>query len=128
MLAGQFCVESVPRLRAEETFEGAVRQMVDAGQDLAVVVDTAQHPLGLLTASCLLQAAINARRERACSIGTMLTEVPETVQEDTAIGAALARMCPPNYLLVVDADGQLVGVLNRAAVLSKLGWCEDGIG
>jgi signal-transduction protein with cAMP-binding, CBS, and nucleotidyltransferase domain len=122
MLAAQFCREQIPRLRAEATLESAAEELSGAGCELVVVVDAEQHPLGLLTVTDLLKAVLLRHQPSDGPVSALLADEPQLILEDTALGAALRRMSDDHtrHLLVVDAAGQLIGVVSQANILEQL--------
>ena len=129
MLAGQFCVRECPSIHHDDSIRVAAERMVTARADLLVVVDEALHPIGLLTGRDLILEVMGGGHGAAATVETLLDDEPPTILESTSLGFALARMyeLSAQHMLVVQEDGQLVGVLHRDDALGRLGRSSAGL-
>ena len=107
--------DGIPRVRAEASLSEALLEMSRKHLGLTAVVDADDRLLGLYTDGDLRRtlddAAIDLRSTR---IDAVMTRTPKSIGSD-ALAVEAARMMEDhkiNALLVVDAEGRVVGALN----------------
>ena len=123
MSAGKICVREVDIATRDESALAAAQRMHSRKVGSLVVVDEEQRPVGLLTDRDLVVRVIaECRDPQKTSVAQVMTEVPQTVGEETTIEDALSRMrCGPyRRLPVVGGNGRLVGILSLDDVLDIL--------
>ncbi|NBD19125.1 KpsF/GutQ family sugar-phosphate isomerase [Aquabacterium fontiphilum] len=106
--------DAVPRVRPDAGFSELMREMSAKGLGAAAVVGEAGEVLGVFTDGDLrrrIEAGADLRAQRAVDL---MTPAPRTVRDDVLAAEAVALMETHriNTLLVVDADGRLVGAVN----------------
>lgn len=113
-------------LRATATVAEAAAFLTARGFGAAVVIDTAGHPVGVVTKSDLLIHA----RGRSTGIETddtpvrsVMTPAVFSCRADTAAGSVVAQILALNvhHLFVTDSTGVVIGVISPIDVLKKLG-------
>jgi CBS-domain-containing membrane protein len=111
-------------INSTATVAEATAFLTDRGFGAAVVIDSAGHPVGVVTHTDLLIHA----RERGDSGGPspvrgVMTEGVFSVQETTPSRSVVSQLVALNvhHLFVVDAAGVVVGVISTLDVLRKLG-------
>ena len=107
--------DGIPRVRADASLSEALLEMSRKHLGLTAVVDADDRLLGLYTDGDLRRtlddAAIDLRSTR---IDAVMTRTPKSIGSD-ALAVEAARMMEDhkiNALLVVDAEGRVVGALN----------------
>lgn len=107
--------EAVPRVHAETPLGEALAEMSRKRLGMTAVVDAGDRLLGLYTDGDLRRTLDDPAVDlRATTIGQVMTRSPKTIASD-ALAAEAARLMEQhkiNALLVVDADGRVVGALN----------------
>ncbi|MEY4748578.1 MAG: hypothetical protein RIQ60_792 [Pseudomonadota bacterium] len=106
--------EAVPRVAPATPFTDMMREMSAKGLGATAVVDEAGRPVGIFTDGDLRRAVERGVDLRSLSAAQVLHAAPRTVREDAlAVEAAdLMEERRITTLLVVDAQGALVGALN----------------
>ena len=106
--------DAVPRVSADLPFVDTMRVMTEKGLGATAVTDTAGQVLGIFTDGDLRRLVEQGRDLRALTAGEVMHPKPRTVRDDAlAVDAAqLMEQHRINSLLVVDAQGVLVGALN----------------
>jgi CBS-domain-containing membrane protein len=113
-------------LAAAATMAEAAAFLTARGFGAAVVIDSAGHPLGVVTKTDLLIHA----RQRGTPLETDTTQAQSvmtpavfSVRRDTPASSVVAQFLALNvhHLFVTDPDGTLVGVISTIDVLRKLG-------
>lgn len=120
MTVGVLCVREVVLADPEETVGQAARRMRDRRVGSLVVVDEDRRPLGLLTDRDLVVRAVATTADPGGLLVRDVMSAPaDTVWEDTTLEEALAhmRLTKHRRMVVVDADGGLVGILALDDVL-----------
>jgi arabinose-5-phosphate isomerase len=107
--------DEIPRVHADASLSDALLEMSRKHLGLTAVVDADNRLLGLYTDGDLRRTlddvAIDLRKTR---IDAVMTRTPKSIGSD-ALAVEAARMMEAhkiNALLVVDADGRVVGALN----------------
>jgi CBS domain-containing protein len=88
-----------------------------------VVLDEEKHPIGIVTDRDLAIRVVGKGLDPGSTpVGSLMTQLPEVVNEDTAIEAALGTMRrgPHRRVLVVNDQRELVGLLSLDDILELL--------
>jgi arabinose-5-phosphate isomerase len=107
--------ETIPRVGADASLSDALVEMTRKGLGMTAIVDAGQRLLGVFTDGDLRRAVDNNNVDlRTTPVTSLMTPDPKTIAGDKlAIEAArLMEAHKINALLVVDADGRVVGALN----------------
>ncbi len=106
--------DAVPRVRAETVFTDMMREMSSKGLGATAVVDESDRVLGIFTDGDLRRQIERGGDLRGLKAQEVMTRNPRTVRDDAlAVEAAdLMEDARITSVLVVDAEGQLVGALN----------------
>ena len=106
--------DAVPRVSADLPFVATMRVMTEKGLGATAVTDAGGHILGIFTDGDLRRLVEQGRDLRALTAGEVMHPNPRTVRDQAlAVDAAqLMEQHRINSLLVVDAQGVLVGALN----------------
>ena len=106
--------DAVPRVRAETVFTDMMREMSSKGLGATAVVDESDRVLGIFTDGDLRRQIERGGDLRGLKAREVMTRNPRTVRDDAlAVEAAdLMEDARITSVLVVDAEGQLVGALN----------------
>lgn len=113
--------EAVPSVRADVTVLDAVREITKKHIGMTAVVDDNGHLTGIFTEGDL-RRLIEARGDiRNIKIAEVMTKTPATIAPE-AMAASAAKILDErliNQLLVIDADGRLVGALHIHDLMSS---------
>jgi CBS domain-containing protein len=123
MSAGAICVRSVQVAWPDETVRAVAERMAAAGVGTVVVLDSDQHPTGILTDRDVALRCVAARRDPdTTAVRDVMSEPVACIHESTPIESALSRMTSvrARRLAVVDDEERLVGVLALDDVLELL--------
>jgi arabinose-5-phosphate isomerase len=106
--------EDVPRVAPEASFGALLREMTGKGLGFTAVVDPDGRPLGIFTDGDLRRLIERGGDLRTLSAGEVMHRGPRLVSEDDLAveAAALMEQHRITSVLVVDANGLLVGALN----------------
>ena len=106
--------EALPRVAPSTGFSDLMREMSAKGLGAAVVVGDGGRPLGIFTDGDLRRLIEKGRDLRALTAAEVMHPQPHAVRDDAlAVDAAdLMESQRVTGVLVVDADGLLVGALN----------------
>jgi arabinose-5-phosphate isomerase len=106
--------EALPRVAPSTGFSDLMREMSAKGLGAAVVVGDDGRPLGIFTDGDLRRLIEKGRDLRALTAAEVMHPQPHAVRDDAlAVDAAdLMESQRVTGVLVVDADGLLVGALN----------------
>jgi CBS domain-containing protein len=123
MSVGSICTRVTHTAAPEETVRTAAARMDERGVGTLVVVAEGGKPIGIVTDRDIAIRCVAAGRDPdELRVSEIMSAPLRSVQEDTAIDAALQRMagmhvrrCP-----VVDRNGALVGILAVDDVLDLL--------
>lgn len=139
-VVGEIMTRAVPTVAADMPLDAVVNRLIGAAQRRAVVVDADRRVLGIITDGDLLTRANAAERPgvlqkllhrlgREENVGLVartaaqvMTAQPVTVTPETALQEALGLLLQHEIkrLPVVDAEGRLVGLVGRGAILQAL--------
>jgi len=137
---GEIMTSDVPSVRADMPLNNVVDLLLSTAQRRVVVVDAQQRVLGIITdgdlinrasagerPSLLQRLAGRQGREGAVSLAKrsaaeVMTPNPVTVTRDTPLLEALRLLLQHGIkrLPVVDADGQLVGMVGRGSIMQSM--------
>lgn len=123
MSAGAICVRSVQVASPDETVRAVAERMAAAGVGTVVVLDSEQHPAGILTDRDVALRCVAARRDPdTTAVRDVMSAPVACIHESTPIESALSRMTGvrARRLAVVDDEERLVGVLALDDVLELL--------
>jgi arabinose-5-phosphate isomerase len=111
--------DALPRVPQDATLKTALVEMTQKGLGMTAVVDATGQVAGLFTDGDLRRALEHALDLQQARIAELMTPNPKTIREDALAVAAVEKMdsLKINGLLVVDADGLLVGALNMHDLL-----------
>lgn len=106
--------QAVPRVSPEASFGEVMREMSAKGLGATAVVDVDGKVQGVFTDGDLrrkIESGVDVRLSRACDL---MTPAPLTIRQEVLAAEAVALMESRriNTLLVVDAEGVLVGAVN----------------
>jgi arabinose-5-phosphate isomerase len=106
--------DAVPRVPADAPFTVLMREMSAKGLGASAVVDADGRPLGIFTDGDLrrlIEKGVDLRPMRAREV---MHPAPRTIRDDAlaAEAAQLMEQYRITSVLVVDADGRLVGAVN----------------
>lgn len=106
--------EAVPRVQPESSFGDVMREMSAKGLGSTAVVDAAGRILGVFTDGDLRRKIEAGVDLRAMTAGELMTPSPRTIRDDVLAAEAVSLMEAHRIttLLVVDAQGVLVGAVN----------------
>jgi CBS domain-containing protein len=120
---GRICVREVDLVDAEESAWCAAERMHQRAVGTLVIINAAGHPVGIITDRDLVERVMATSRDpHTTRVAEVMTISPQTIGEQEAVGAALARMRQGRFrrLPVVDREGRLVGLLSLDDVLMLL--------
>ncbi len=123
MSVGRICMRQVDVATPDESVQVAARRMSSRKVGSLLVLNESGQPIGILTDRDLaIHVVGEALDPGTTTIGDVMTIAPDSVQEDTPIESALARMRQGPYrrLPVVDAQGKLAGVVSLDDILELL--------
>jgi arabinose-5-phosphate isomerase len=116
--------DAVPRVAPDAMFGALLAEMTGKGLGFTAVTDTQQQVLGIFTDGDLRRLIERGEDLRSLSAASVMHSRPKLIRDDAlAVDAAgLMERHRVTSVLVVDADGRLVGALNfnqlmRAKVL-----------
>jgi len=111
--------DALPRVPDTALLTEALLEMSRKGLGMTAVVGDADHLLGLFTDGDLRRALDKMLDIRAAKVAEVMTRNPRTIGPDKLAAEAVQMMDQHkiNGLLVVDADGRLVGALNMHDLL-----------
>ena len=111
--------DALPKVPDTALLTEALLEMSRKGLGMTAVVDDADRLLGLFTDGDLRRALDKPLDIRAAKVSEVMTPNPRTIGPDKLAAEAVQMMEQHkiNGLLVVDADGRLVGALNMHDLL-----------
>ena len=106
--------EALPRVRPDDSFTTMLREMTGKGLGFAAVVDAEEHVLGIFTDGDLRRLIEQETDLRGLTARSVMHPRPRLVRDDDlAVDAATVMETQRiTSVLVVDAQGVLVGALN----------------
>jgi CBS domain-containing protein len=123
MSVGRICNREVDLADLDESVQVAAVRMNSRNVGTLVVVDAQSRVIGILTDRDLALNVVGKGRDPATTtVGEVMTKCPDSVQEETAIEAAISRMRAGPYrrLPVIDRDRKLVGLISLDDILDLL--------
>ena len=107
--------DAVPRVPESASLKQAMQEMTRGGIGMTAVLDAAGRLRGVFTDGDLRRALIGAADAATARVGGLMTASPRTIRPEAlaAEAAHLMETHKVNQLLVVDAQGSLVGALNN---------------
>jgi arabinose-5-phosphate isomerase len=111
--------DTLPKVAETALLTEALLEMSRKGLGMTAVVGDADRLLGLFTDGDLRRALDKTLDIRAAKVAEVMTLIPRTIGPDKLAAEAVQMMDQHkiNGLLVVDADGRLVGALNMHDLL-----------
>ena len=112
--------EAVPRVAAEASLTATVLEITRKRMGMAAVVDAGDHVIGIFTDGDLRRLLERGDDIRVLTAGEVMTRTPATIGPHTLAAEAARRMEERriNQLLVVDAEGRLLGALHILDLLA----------
>jgi arabinose-5-phosphate isomerase len=106
--------DAVPRVAPDASFDALLREMTGKGLGFTAVVDGAGRPLGIFTDGDLRRLIERGGDLRRLHAADVMHAGPRTVRAtDLAVAAAeVMELHRVTSVLVIDAEGLLVGALN----------------
>ena len=123
MSAGRICRREVHVATLGESVRAVAQRMRELNLGTVVVKDERGRPAGILTdRDIALRVVAEDKDPKMTPVLEVMTSVPKSIPEDTAIESALATMRAEKCrrLPVVGRDGRLVGVLSLDDILELL--------
>jgi CBS domain-containing protein len=113
MKAKDLCTRYVVTARVSETIVEAAQRMTEAGIGDLVVVDGANHPIGIITDRDLVTRGLARGAPLASTLGDVMDCTLVTCSEDTEVEEILAtlRRQAVRRLPVLDRKGCLLGIV-----------------
>jgi arabinose-5-phosphate isomerase len=113
--------DQVPMVAPEATVRDALFQLTAKRMGMTAIVDTAQRVMGIFTDGDLRRVLERTGDFRALPIADVMTHGPRTIGPDQLAVEAVELMERHriNQMLVVDAQGKLIGALNMHDLFSK---------
>ncbi len=110
----------IPKVNDDASFSEALVEMSRKRMGMTAVVDTGDHVTGIFTDGDLRRALETTGDIRGVRISTLMTRNPRSIGPDRLAAEAVQLMesHKVNQLLVVNADGRLVGALNMHDLFS----------
>ena len=126
MSVGRICTRTVDLADLDETAQVAASRMNSRNVGTLVILDDQKRPVGIVTDRDLALRVVGKGLDpNTTMLEAVMSGVPESVTESTAIESALAtmRLGAHRRLPVVDDQNQLVGLISVDDVLELL--CEE---
>ena len=123
MTVGRLCVREVDVATPDETAQVAAQRMHSRNVGTLVIVDDANHPIGLVTDRDLTIRVLAEHRDgTTVPLRDIMTAGIRTVDEDCPVEAALEAMRAGPYrrIPVVNKKSELVGLISIDDVLDLL--------
>jgi arabinose-5-phosphate isomerase len=104
----------VPTVRADTTLAEGLMEVTSKGLGMTAIVDAGAHVLGVFTDGDLRRALDRAADLHATRMDQVMTLKPKSVSPSTLAAEAVHLMETHRItsLVVIDADGRIVGALN----------------
>ena len=122
MSVGKICTREVYLAEAEESAVAAAKRMSRHNVGTLVVLNEISEPVGIITDRDLALGVVATDRPNSVAVREIMSRLPDTVTEDTAIETALSVMRTGQHrrLPVVDSIGKLVGIVSLDDILELL--------
>ena len=107
----------------DDSVQSAIELMVDHDQGSVIVIDDAEHVLGIFTERDVLRHYLTHQTKFLyLKVSEVMSAPVATVSEDTPIQEALEMMTSKNIrrLPVVDSEGRMIGFLSWKELFAKL--------
>ncbi|HKT96702.1 MAG TPA: arabinose 5-phosphate isomerase KdsD [Paraburkholderia sp.] len=113
--------DAIPKVRANATVRDALFQLTAKRMGMTAIVDEAEHVAGIFTDGDLRRVLERVGDFRDLPIAQVMTKGPRTIGPDHLAVEAVELMERHriNQMLVVDAEGVLIGALNMHDLFSK---------
>lgn len=106
----------------DDSVQSAIELMVDHDQGSVIVLDDAEHVLGIFTERDVLRHYLTHQTKFLyLKVSEVMSAPVATVSEDTPIQEALEMMTSKNIrrLPVVDSEGRMIGFLSWKELFAK---------
>ena len=106
----------------DDSVQSAIELMVDHDQGSVIVIDDAEHVLGIFTERDVLRHYLTHQTKFLyLKVSEVMSAPVATVSEDTPILEALEMMTSKNIrrLPVVDSEGRMIGFLSWKELFAK---------
>ena len=106
----------------DDSVQSAIELMVDHDQGSVIVIDDAEHVLGIFTERDVLRHYLTHQTKFLyLKVSEVMSAPVATVSEDTPIQEALEMMTSKNIrrLPVVDSEGRMIGFLSWKELFAK---------
>ena len=106
----------------DDSVQSAIELMVDHDQGSVIVIDDAEHVLGIFTERDVLRHYLTHQTKFLyLKVSEVMSAPVATVAEDTPIQEALEMMTSKNIrrLPVVDSEGRMIGFLSWKELFAK---------
>lgn len=106
----------------DDSVQSAIELMVDHDQGSVIVIDDAEHVLGIFTERDVLRHYLTHQTKFLYpKVSEVMSAPVATVSEDTPIQEALEMMTSKNIrrLPVVDSEGRMIGFLSWKELFAK---------
>ncbi|KAA5539738.1 CBS domain-containing protein [Roseiconus nitratireducens] len=126
MSVGRICTREVDLAETGESVQDAANRMGERRVGSLVVIDDDRSPVGIVTdRDIAIRVAGRGLDPAMTEVAAIMTELPESVREDTPIETAIRimRSGPYRRLPVVDDQEHLLGLITLDDVLDLL--CEE---
>ena len=123
MTIGRICTREVDLADPDESVQVAANRMNARNVGTLVVIDEDKRPLGILTDRDLAVRVVGkGLSPGSTEVAAVMSPAPDTVNENSAIEAVISTMRRLSHrrLLVVDDQGQLVGLISLDDILDLL--------
>ena len=123
MSVGRICTRTVDLADLDETAQVAASRMNTRNVGTLIVIDEHKSPIGIVTDRDLAMRVVGKGLDPSTTlIESVMSEMLESVTEDTPIESAIATMRrgPFRRLPVVDDQNRLIGLLSLDDVLELL--------
>ena len=122
MSDGRICVREVHLAEAGESVASAAQRMLRHNLGTLIVLNDDTEPIGILTDRDLAIKIVAKERPTTTAVREVMSRLPDSVDEDTPIEAALSRMRTGRHrrLPVVDKFGKLVGIVSLDDILELI--------
>ncbi|MCL4529938.1 MAG: DUF190 domain-containing protein [Chloroflexi bacterium] len=133
---GDIMIPEIPTIAEDAKLADVVARFLEAGTRRLIVVDDSGHPLGMVSdadavtrvqpaAQRNVMQALRGKRtapDEKMTAANLMSPGVLTARPDTALVEAAQKMLSPQrkWLVVVDADGKAIGLVDRQVLLKSL--------